>query len=467
MSKATQLLSDQQMKAFIQNGYLKLTTGFPDQVHQQIHRQVEQMFDQHGNLGNNMLPLIPDIQKIFDHPVLHGALTGILGSNYVMHSHRYCHLNPPESSGQSFHKDSYEGDVSATHHRCRWVMAFYYPQDTPEMIGPTAILPGTQYYDTSEAAHRQPELVLSGQAGAVTLVHYDLWHRAMPNSSQRKRYMLKFLFYRLDEPTTPSWNHQQADWEAIAPENGQMEHNLMWRKLWDWYRGESSPDNGSTSGPLIGRESESKLSSLIKQLRTGEERVQLDAAYALGGEPVVSELIDLLPDESVGRYAAYALGASDATVVPALTEALADPDDTVRANAAYALGDIGSPAQTATHQLAQALTDDSAPVRRNAAEALGTTGQIDDSIVPALASLLHDEQYWVRDNAARTLAKMGTAAESAVSALQCALNDENRYVRFNVAMALKQIGTSMAHQVLFDNLFMSRWCPLTTRDSSF
>ena len=106
-------------------------------------------------------------------------------------------------------------------------------------------------------------------------------------------------------------------------------------------------------------------------------------------------------------------------------------------------------------------------MRRNAAEALGTTGQTDDSIVPALASLLHDEQYWVRDNAARTLAKMGTAAESAVSALQCALNDENRYVRFNVAMALKQIGTSTAHQVLFDNLFMSRWCPLTTRDSSF
>ena len=55
MSKATQLLSDQQMKAFIQNGYLKLTTDFPDQFHQQIHRQVEQMVDQHGNLGNNML----------------------------------------------------------------------------------------------------------------------------------------------------------------------------------------------------------------------------------------------------------------------------------------------------------------------------------------------------------------------------------------------------------------------------
>ena len=467
MSKATQLLSDQQMKAFIQNGYLKLTTDFPDRFHQQIHRQVEQMFDQHGNLGNNMLPLIPNIQQIFDHPVVHGALTGILGSNYVLHSHRYCHLNPPGSSGQSFHKDSYEGDVSAIHHRCRWVLAFYYPQDTPETIGPTAILPGTQYYDTSQAAHRQPELALSGQAGAVTLVHYDLWHRAMPNPSQRKRYMLKFLFYRLDEPTTPSWNYQQADWEAIDSENGQTKLDLVWHKLWDWYRGESSPDNGSTSVPLIGGEGESKLSALIKQLRTGEESEQLDAAYALGSQPAVSELIDLLPDKSVGRYAAYALGASDATAVPALTEALADPDETVRANAAYALGDIGRPAQVATHQLAQALTDDSAPVRRNATEALGTIGQTDGSIVPALASLLQDKQYWVRDNAARTLAKMGAAAESAVTALQCALSDENRYVRFNAAMALKQIGTPTAHQVLFDNLFMSRWCSLTTRDSSF
>jgi len=51
--------------------------------------------------------------------------------------------------------------------------------------------------------------------------------------------------------------------------------------------------------------------------------------------------------------------------------------------------------------------------------------------------------------------------------LQLALNDENRYVRFNAALALREIGTRRAQEILFDYLFTSRWCPLTTSDSTF
>jgi hypothetical protein len=45
------------------------------------------MFEGTGNLGNNVLPLIPEIQEIFDHPLVHGAMQGVLGENYAMHSH--------------------------------------------------------------------------------------------------------------------------------------------------------------------------------------------------------------------------------------------------------------------------------------------------------------------------------------------------------------------------------------------
>ena len=218
MENQEYLLNDKEMRRFIIDGYIKVQPDFPASFHETIFQQVEDMFENQGNLGNNLLPLIPEIQQVFSDPAVHGALTSTLGENYVMHSHRYCHFNPPGSTGQNFHKDSYEGDEQIRRHRCRWMMGFYYPQDTTEDMGPTAILPGTQYYETHESAHSQPELALCGEAGTVALVHYDLWHRAMPNQSDKKRHMLKFLFTRLDEPKAPSWNSANSTWGSLNGE---------------------------------------------------------------------------------------------------------------------------------------------------------------------------------------------------------------------------------------------------------
>jgi hypothetical protein len=125
------------MRDFIINGYVKVKVDFPPSFHDtdtaistnraakvrifikivmqgtdrlNVYQQLDAMFEGTGNLGNNVLPLIPEIQEIFDHPLVHGAMQGVLGENYAMHSHRYCHFNQQGSEGQDFHKDSYEGD---------------------------------------------------------------------------------------------------------------------------------------------------------------------------------------------------------------------------------------------------------------------------------------------------------------------------------------------------------------------
>ena len=468
MSKHGLRLTDEEMRDFIVNGYVKIKTDFPPSFHDNIRQQLDTMFEGTGNLGNNVLPLIPEIQEIFDHPIVHGAMQGVLGENYTMHSHRYCHFNQQGSEGQNFHKDSYEGDGQIRRHRCRWTMAFYYPQDVTEDMGPTAVLPGSQYYETGESAHQQPDLALTGEAGTVTIVHYDLWHRAMPNSSDKKRYMLKFLFIRLDEPQIPSWNSTTGDWHALG--NGEeSEHPELWESLWDWYNGKQ---NGASNGV-----SPAEVNILIEALDSDNERDRLNAAYRLGriGSAAVPALKQALYSKSdaIREYAGYALSLTGEPAVPTLIDAMQATDDSVRANATFALADMGKAAQEALPALTHAAQDPDEWVRRNATEGLGLIGQqvskdIDLSeVVQALTTRLQDDHYAVRDNAARSLAKLGTLAESAIPALVAQLEDENRYVRFHAALALKEIKTHEAQEALFNHLFASRWCTITTRGTPY
>ena len=468
MNKPTLQLTDAEMRDFIINGYVKIKPDFPPSFHENIRQHLDTMFEVTGNLGNNVLPLIPEIQEIFDHPIVHGAMQGVLGENYVMHSHRYCHFNQQGSEGQNFHKDSYEGDEQIRRHRCRWTMAFYYPQDVTEDMGPTAVLPGSQYYETGESAHKQPDLALTGEAGTVTIVHYDLWHRAMPNSSDNKRYMLKFLFIRLDEPQTPSWRRDTTDWNALS--NGEeSEHPELWGSLWDWYNGKQ---NGRTNGV-----SSAEVDTLIESLDSDNERTRLNAAYRLGrvGSTAVPALKQALHSKSdaIREYAGYALSLTGASAIPTLIDAIQGTDDAVRASATFALADMGKTAQEAIPILTRAAQDSSPLVRRHATEGLGLIGQqVSEDIdlseaVEVLTAGLRDDYHSVRDNAARSLAKLGTTAEPAIPALVAQLEDENRYVRFHAAVALKQIKTPAAQEALFNYLFSSRWCALTTNNTPY
>ena len=468
MNKPALQLTDEEMRDFIINGYVKVKTDVPASFHENIYEQLNVMFEHTGNLGNNVLPVIPEIQEVFDHPIVHGAMQGVLGSDYVMHPHRYCHFNQQGSEGQNFHKDSYAGDGQIRRHRCRWTMAFYYPQDVTEDMGPTAVLPGSQYYETGESAHEQPELALCGEAGTVTIVHYDLWHRAMPNQSDKKRYMLKFLFIRLDEPQAPLWKSDIDNWPALGNAE-KSEHPELWESLWDWSYGKQ---NGTTNGV-----SRAQVDTLIEALDSDNERDRLNAAYRLGrvGATAVPALKQMLRSKSdaIREYAGYALSLTGAPAVPTLIDAMQATDDSVRASAAFALADMGKAAQEAIPALTHAAQDPHEWVRRHATEGLGLIGQlVSDEMdlsetVQVLATGLNDDHYPVRDNAARALAKLGTLAEPAIPTLITQLDDEDRYVRFHAALALKQIKTSEAQDALFNHLFASRWCALTTRETPF
>ncbi|MBI1927159.1 HEAT repeat domain-containing protein [Candidatus Poribacteria bacterium] len=456
------LLDDEGMRNFIINGYITVQTDFPADFHKRVYQQTEAIFEKEGNPGNEILPKVQALQEVFDHPAVRGVLTGILGPNYIMHPHRHCHLNPPGSRGQNFHQDSYEDDENVRHHRSRWAMAFYYPQDVTEEMGPTAVLPGSQYYNTRASADAFVELPLCGKAGTVTIVHYDLWHRAMANRSDQKRFMLKFLFCRMEEPQAPSWKSEQPRWLAVNGGSSSAPHQAMWRHLWNWFCGGKSASDESVhlhaadALGVRGTSARGAIPALIRALRDESEAVRLNAAYALGaiGEPAVPALIEALREEAEVSleqnlkrshtnpsqlYSVYALSTVGEPAVPALIETLRDEKWWVRAAAADILGDIGRPAKATVSALIEALRDESEWVRRNATEALGTIGLAAQDAVPVLIDLLSDQHSWVRHNAVSALARMGSAAQVAVPALNQALSDENRYVRGNAMIALRRI----------------------------
>ncbi|MXZ01971.1 phytanoyl-CoA dioxygenase, partial [Candidatus Poribacteria bacterium] len=468
----------------------------PRSVHETIYRKTQEYTEREGNLGNNILPRVPELQAVFEDPAVRGAFTSILGENYVMHSHRHPHQNRPHSDGQGFHKDSYWGYQKVRHHRPRWAMAFYYPQDAPLEMGPSSVLPGTQYYSTRITEDNDGELALSGEAGTITVIHFDLWHRAMANQTDKTRYMMKFQFIRMDAPETPEWNVTNPHWQPEGIRSETPAHQGTWRHVWNWVAGESNGqtaerNNGNLADHvtalrsddgdiranaadqlgLFGQSAADTIPQLIEALRDNYEPVRLNAAYALGtiGEPAVPQLIETLGDENgpTRRMAAYALAAVGAPAVSALSDALQHPEDTVRIEATYALAQIGDAAQDAIPALIERTKDEADEVRRYLADALGGIGPAAAPAVPVLIDMLeNDEDKQARFEAALALAQIGPASSDAIPALSKALRDPDRYVRDNAIHALKRIGTAEAESELFDYLLMARWCPITNRQST-
>ena len=449
MTAQARLLDDEAMRAFIANGYVTIKTDLPRQFHDELYEKTGAVFAEEGNPGNNLLPRLPDYQRVFDDPGVRGAMSSILGPDYYMHPHRHCHFNPPGSEGQNMHKDSW----ARRHHHTRWTMALYYPQDVPLERGPTGVVSGTHFHNKISDADLRAELPLTGEAGTVTIVHYDLWHRAMPNSTDQKRFMAKFLFTRMTEPEAPTWDSQGGEWDA---------DDLKHRSMWNWHSGRREAELEGGDGAI---------SDHIANLAAESEADCLGAAYALAarGEAALPDLLKALESasEEMRRNAGYALTAMGHKAVPALIDTLAAADDKARAGAANVLGDIGLPAQEAVPALTKTLGDPTVAARRHAAESLGLLNGAARSAASSLVDVLRDEDVWVRRNAALSLARLGRDAEEVLPALIEALHDDNRYVCAKSALALQRIDTPEAQNALMDFLLTARWCPLTDKTTPY
>jgi hypothetical protein len=244
------LLSDQDVVSFIIRGYLVVQTDLPLSFHATVYDDIAApLADRPDNPGNAILELVPALGQVWSHPRVRGALISLLGADYRMNAHRHCHVSPQGMHSQSWHQDG----VNQRHHQICTVLGFYYPQEVTAELGPTVVLPGTHFRNAptdqmATYANLRDQVLLTVPAGTVVLAHYDIWHAGTRNEGDRTRYMCKFLFDRISEPTAPSWRHdpQTAHQElarltfekaCACSQSDHYKERLLRYEMWDHLMG--------------------------------------------------------------------------------------------------------------------------------------------------------------------------------------------------------------------------------------
>lgn len=252
------LLNDAEVVKFIVTGYHIVEPGLPDNLNKTIASKLDTL---ESNPGDAITETIPELWHVLDHSKVKGALASLLGTEYEVQSHRHWHCKQAHSGHMNWHQDS----TNNRDLRLNRFLGLYYPTDITADMGPTIIVPGTQYRNAptdrmATYTNIKGQVPLTVKAGTIAFTHYDLWHGTAANRSDKKRHMIKFLFRRTKENETPSWDHdpecmnRPRDWnlkdQAEDPANiltfsnplhvSQSDHykeRKIRRQVWDYLKG--------------------------------------------------------------------------------------------------------------------------------------------------------------------------------------------------------------------------------------
>ena len=423
------LLDDEQMTQYLRDGFVVFSpTELDGRFHDALYRAACEVHDEAGAIGgdsnhlqvigDNLRARVPALDSFLNAGTVQGALTSVLGEDFVLHPHHFVH--EASTNDQSFHQDGnlpWNDRAHYRSHRPNWAMLFYYPQAVTLEAGPTEVLPGTQYWTTDfekddgtwhrgdavdktlrpgelstddlAARDRRIDAVvellgidglrrhkIEVPAGGAVLAHYDLMHRgtrASPAFAGR-RFMYKFYYLRTRDPEAPCWrNGARAPIAApgdtaasTAPTAGIVD------AAWHWLRGDTDWCPDVVLGDQVER---------IQCATAEDERVRL--AYEIGALArhdggMRRHLRTLLfsDTEALRRSMAYAVGIAGAACEPIVMEAMGCADARMRRVGAYAAGEARMGSRTVVEALFGRLEEDADDlVRSNAAYALGLIGR--------------------------------------------------------------------------------------------
>jgi HEAT repeat protein len=359
-------------------------------------------------------------------------------------------------------------------------------------MGPTRLLAGSHLYATLHELKPEQAVMKVIPAGSVIIAHFDIGHAGTPNSSDRCRYMVKFVAVRTRPPTSPSWNHQNAEWQKPADLQTPDELPVVWRSIWNWMRGAEPLD-------AIEAPAADALPSFLAGLQSPNQQTRLTSLYgaATSRTSAVDSLIETLiqtagqdkhklaDPKNMANYGmstnhlerffierqftpedvAVALGTMGAPAASSLVELLQHNDPWIRLNAVYALGEMG-PETVAPYidDICHLLDDPEGCVIRVTLDALcalgtfGTIGTIDTKTLTLLHRfLVKDVPNWKDDDTRKlmleqirylsSLALLAwvSNAETTSAEVEAALidtfEDDNGYPPLIACLALERYGS--------------------------
>ncbi len=193
------------------------------------------------------------------------------------------------------------------------------------------------------------------------------------------------------------------------------------------------------------------IEPLIERLKDSNQVLPevIEAVGKLKAEESVPYLIGFMQQEDleIASVTTSALVNIGTTCVPSLMEVLSQKNDTARAHATLAIGQLKD--SRAVPSLIEMLKDEAWYVRSAAVIALGEIAD-KSAIEPLAATAMEDKNEDVRVYASNALGKIDD--DEVVKFLMIALDDSNPDIQFNAALALGERGYLEGIQVLIEYL---------------
>eukprot|EP01048_Picozoa_sp_COSAG05_P012685 COSAG05_NODE_1291_length_5263_cov_29.410147_2_plen_663_part_00 len=314
-SNALRLLAEDELKRFVATGFIVINANTLSQRwHLDLAVEAEAMTRAHAETDPPITgsdhqdavwgALTPRIQRVIQSPALQGALTSILGCDFVFGGGAHMHVASP--TGQVYHKDG--TPVAVKCHEPRGVIMLYYPNGATMSMGPTAVCPSSMFFgrdlymapDLSEQhdVHRPPsglaapenqqqaktdalvaigmprsaQVLVTVPPGAVLICHEHLYHRGTPAQvGATFRPAFKMAARRVSEPHQTCQGHSATEPFGFTAAPGATQ--AIMEEAWRWLCGRTECDVSCD---------EAAVSSAAATLQNGPSEVErTGAAYTL------------------------------------------------------------------------------------------------------------------------------------------------------------------------------------------
>ncbi len=239
------LLNSKQMAAFVASGYLKFDNMVPKKLCRACLEEMEKRKRGYYAVGTPFEETWPKgtaLGDAFRLPKVKGLIHSLVGPDPLYDHHAAHFVGAKQMAGPNTHQDS----VIDFRENYFDIQLSFFPTDTPDEMGGTFLIPGTQYRNvrTSEITfyqHMRGKIWASCKAGTMYVWNTRVWHGARSNHTNQDRFMYKlrlnptrpqirnFDTSDLDDPEIAGILSTQHGWEGNEHRYETMRRVRLWR----------------------------------------------------------------------------------------------------------------------------------------------------------------------------------------------------------------------------------------------